>query len=238
MTAPGRSAAGSEWPRLRLTWAGPYDDALVAGFSRVSRRAVRARMVAGALAVAVVACSGGGGDGGAGTGGGPAGGEGGGERAAFAFTVTGTEVHAMAPGPPPFPDELAAKVKAGLDAYLAAGVIEPVRTGDPPSGLEQSFTAAALGRLSSSAPDRAAVLEEGVALTGEVRQERADAALTALTDPGGGAVVVVARFDMAHTVDSGDAEVAVARSGELVLVDDGGSWKVDAFDVRTTRGPR
>ncbi|MFP5377167.1 MAG: hypothetical protein ACLGIO_10375 [Acidimicrobiia bacterium] len=203
----------------------------------MSLRAVRGRLVAGALAVAVAACSGGG-DGAGGAGGEPAGGGGGGERPAFAFTVTGTEVHAMAPQPPAFPDEVAAKVKAGLDAYLAAGVIEPVRTGDSPSGLERSFTAAALGRLSASAPDRAAVLEEGVALTGEVRQERADAALTALTDPGGAVVVVVARVDMAHTVDSGDAEVAVARSGELVLVDDGGSWKVDAFDVRAARGAR
>lgn len=232
MTAPRRSAAGSDRPRLILTSAGPYDDALVPGFSRLSRRAPAARVVAGALALAAVACSGGGGGGG-----GPAG-AGGGERAAFAFTVTGTEVHAMAPQPPAFPDDVAAKVKAGLDAYLAAGVIEPVRTGDSPAGLEQSFTAAALGRLSSSAPDRAAVLEEGVALTGEVRQERADAALTALTDPGGAVVVVVARVDMAHTVESGDAEVAVARSGELVLVDDGGSWKVDAFEVRATRGAR
>lgn len=153
----------------------------------------------------------------------------------FAVTITGTEVQAMTPQAPAFPPEVAARVKAGLEAYLADGLIEPLRDGRAPAGLEQSFTAGALARLTASAPDRAAVLEEGATLKGEVRQDRANAKLTALVDPAGGVPLVTAQIDLAHTVDTGGGDVAVVRSGELVLVDDGGSWKVDAFDVRTSR---
>lgn len=224
-----------EWPRLRLTCGGAYDDALVPGFSpsydRRARTAVWRRLATGALVV-VAACSGGdGGDGGAGGGTGATAGE----RPEFAFSVTGTEVQAMAAQPPAFPPEVAEKVKAGLDAYLGDGVVEPLRDGEAPAGLEQSFTAGALARLTASAPDRAAVLEDGTTVTGKVRQDRADARLTALVASDGTVVLVTAQVDMVHSVDAGDADVAVVRSGELVLVDDGGSWKVDAFDMRTSR---
>jgi hypothetical protein len=130
---------------------------------------------------------------------------------------------------------VAAEVKAGLDAWLADGLIEPLRDGRAPAGLEQSFTAGALARLTASAPDRSAVLEDGVALKGDVRQDRANAKLTALVDPAGGVPLVTAQVDVAHTVDTGDGDVAVVRTGEFVLVDDGGSWKVEAFDMRTSR---
>lgn len=185
----------------------------------------------------LAACSGGGDDGGAGgdAGGGDGTGPAAGRAPEYAFTVTGTEVQAMAPQAPAFPPEVAAKVKAGLDAYLADGLIEPLRDGRAPAGLEQSFTAGALARLTASAPDRAAVLEDGAALKGDLRQERANAKLTALVDPAGAVALVTAQIDVAHTVDTGDGNVAVVRTGEFVLVDDGGSWKVDAFDMRTSR---
>lgn len=232
-------AAAPERPRLRLTFGAAYDDAVVPGFPLSADRPRRARRrLAVAALVVLAACSGGGDDGGAGAGDGAAGdgaGSDGGKAPEFAFTVTGTEVQAMAPQAPAFPPEVAAKVKAGLDAWLADGLIEPLRDGRAPAGLEQSFTAGALARLTASAPDRAAVLEDGAALKGDVRQDRANAALTALVDPAGGVPLVTARVDVAHTVDTGDGDVAVVRTGELVLVDDGGSWKVDGFDVRTSR---
>lgn len=233
------STAAREIARLRLTCDGAYDDALVPDFSCCLRRARTAagRLLAVAALLVVAACSGGDdGDGGAGAGsGGDGGGATAGDRPEFAFTVTGTDVQAMAAQPPAFPPEVAAKVKAGLDAYLADGVIEPVRDGKAPAGLEQSFTPAALARLTTSAPDRSAVLEDGVTVTGKVRQDRANAKLTALTAPDGAVVLVTAQVELAHTVDAGDADVALVRTGELVLVDDGGSWKVDAFDIRTSR---
>ena len=227
-------------PRLRLTLGTAYDDAVVPDFSRSADRPRRARrsiaLALAAVATLAVACSGGDGDGGsagsAEEGGGPSGTA---KPPEFAFTITGTEVQAMTAQPPAFPPEVAAKVKAGLEAYLADGLVEPVRDGKAPAGLEQSFTAGALARLTASAGDRAAVLEDGAELKGEVRQDRANAKLTALVDPAGGVPLVTAQIDVAHTVDTGDGDVAVVRTGEFVLVDDGGSWKVDAFDVRTSR---
>ena len=227
------TAAAPEWPRLRLTFGAAYDDAVVPGFSLSADRPRRARRLAAAALVVLAACSGGSDDGGAGTGGGA--GSDSAKAPGFAFTITGTEVQSMAPQAPAFPPEVAAEVKAGLDAWLADGLIEPLRDGRAPAGLEQSFTAGALARLTASAPDRSAVLEDGVALKGDVRQDRANAKLTALVDPAGGVPLVTAQVDVAHTVDTGDGDVAVVRTGEFVLVDDGGSWKVEAFDMRTSR---
>lgn len=210
-----------------MTPPGPYDDALVPGFSR--------RLLASlALVVLAASCSGGDGDGDGGAG--PTGQGGGtGEEPRFGFAVTGAEVQAMAPQAPPFPDDVKAGVTAGLDAYLGLAVVDPLRTGKPPGGLEQAFTAPALARLSAPGPDRAALVEEGSPLSGEVRQERANAKLTALTAPGGEIVLVTAQVEAVHVVRSDGGSVAVGRSGELVLVADGGAWRVDAFDMRTSR---
>ena len=227
-----------ERPRLRMTFGAAYDDAVVPDFSPSADRPRRARRWSAVAALVALAAACSSGDDGGSAGGGAE--EDGtpsatGKPPEYAFTITGTEVQAMTVPPPAFPPEVVAKVKAGLEAYLADGLVEPVRDGRAPAGLEQSFTAGALARLTASAPDRAAVLEDGAALEGDVRQDRANAKLTALVDPAGGVPLVTAQIDVAHTVDTGDGDVAVVRTGEFVLVDDGGSWKVDAFDVRTSR---
>ena len=160
------------------------------------------------------------------------------EKPVYAFTVTGTEVQAMAPQAPPFPDDLVAGVKAGLDAYLGVAVVNPLLTGQPASGLEAAFTAASLARLANPGVERAAVLEDGAPLTGEVEQQRADAKLTALTAPGGDVVLVTAQVDMGHTVAAGDSDVEIVRSGELVFVAAAGAWRIDAFNMRTARDSR
>ncbi|MGQ0521276.1 MAG: hypothetical protein ACT4PX_09020 [Actinomycetota bacterium] len=152
----------------------------------------------------------------------------------FAVTVLSTDVQAMAPQAPPFPDDVKAAVTASLEAWLAKGVVGPLRAGTPPAGLEAVFTEPALARLAVPGPDRAAVLEEGSPLKGAVRQERANARLTALTAPGGDVALVTVQLDLAHVVEAGGASVAVVRSGEVVLVPSGG-WRIDAYDVRTSR---
>ena len=153
------------------------------------------------------------------------------------MAITAAEVQAMAPQAPPFPGDVKAAVQASLDAYLAKGVREPLETGRPARGLEAVFTEAAMARLAAPGPDRSAVLEEGDPLTGEVRQDRANATLTALTAPGGEVVLVTAQLDLAHTVVADGRTVAVVRSGEVVLVPYGG-WRIDAYDLRTARDSR
>ncbi|MGH9177529.1 MAG: hypothetical protein ACRD0N_03110 [Acidimicrobiales bacterium] len=163
-------------------------------------------------------------------------------KAPARVAVMGTKVEAMAPQAPAFPAEVQSAVQATLDAYLAKGVVRPLETGEPATGLEPVFTEAALARLAGPGPDRSAVLEEGEPLRGTVRPDRANATLTALTAPGGEVVLVTAQLDLAHTVEADDRAVAVVRSGEVVLIPYGG-WRIDAYDMRTARdtqppGPR
>ena len=154
---------------------------------------------------------------------------------AYAFAVTGAEVQAMATQAPVFPADVSAAVKASLDRWLDNAVVGPLRTGKPSSGLETVFTEPAFARISVPGPERAAMLEEGTRPAGKVRQDRADARLTALTAPGSEVVLVTAQIDVSHTVSSGGGALGVVRGGELVLVPDRGSWRIDAFDVVAKR---
>lgn len=150
---------------------------------------------------------------------------------AFAFAVVGTEVHAMAPETPAFPGDVSAAVTTSLNGWLGRAIVDPLRTGKPAAALDGLFTGAALAKVSSPGAERAAMVEEGAPLSGEVAQDRADVRLTAVTGPGGAVEFVTAQIDLAHSVPSGDGFVDVLRSGEVVLVPDGGTWRIDAFDV-------
>lgn len=155
-----------------------------------------------------------------------------------AFTITGMDVQAMAPQAPAFPTDVSAAVKTSLDTWLGRALTAPLRTGKPSSGLEDVFTGPALLKISAAGTERAALLEEGTPLTGKVRQDRADAKLTAVAAPGGDVVLVTAQIDLSLSVSSGDGAVDVVRTGELVLVPDRGSWRIDAFDMVTKRDTR
>lgn len=158
----------------------------------------------------------------------------------FAFAVVGSELHPMAPAAPDFPPEVVEAVTASLNSWLGAAIVTPLRTGQPATGLEPLFTEPALGKVSVAGAERAAMVEEGTPVSGKVTQDRANVRLTAVTGPGGGVEFVTAQIDMAHAVPSNDGFVDLVRSGELVLVPYGGTWRIDAFDVvakRDTRAP-
>ncbi|HUP70294.1 MAG TPA: hypothetical protein VM142_10825 [Acidimicrobiales bacterium] len=154
---------------------------------------------------------------------------------AFAFSISAADVQSAAPQAPPFPEDLKAAVKASLDTYLANGVVAPLRTGQPPAGLEGIFTGAAGARVAAGHPDRVALLEEGQPVSGKVTQDRADLKLSALIDGAGAPAVVTAQVDLAVTVKGKDTTLTVARTGELTLVFDNNAWRIDAFDMRTAR---
>lgn len=193
----------------------------------ISRRAIGV-IVAG---VVLSACSPGGDDG-AGPGGAGRDGADGGQ--AIAFTVTEVHVQSMAATPPAFPDDVGRAVVATLDTYLDRGIVQPLRTDKPPTGVEELFTPAALARATAGA-DKAAVLETGGGVPGRLTRDRADTAFTVLTDGGGAPLLVNARLEVSLTFQAGDDRVRVARSGDMVLVPDGGTWRIDAYDLRTTR---
>lgn len=137
----------------------------------------------------------------------------------------------MAPSAPNFPPEVTAAVQASLDGWLGNAIVGPLQSGKPSSGLDAVFTEPALTKISAPGAERAAVLEEGTPLTGKVTQDRANARLTLLTAPDGEPVLVTAQIDMVHNVSSGSGFVDIVRGGEVVLVPDRGSWRIDAFDI-------
>lgn len=156
----------------------------------------------------------------------------------FAFTVVGSEVHAMTPEAPAFPDDVSAAVTTSLNTWLGSAIVEPLRTGTPAAGLEALFTEPALGKISAPGPERSAMVEEGTPLSGKVSQDRANVRLTAVTGPSGAVEFVTAQIDVAHAVPSNEGFVDLVRSGELVLVPYGGTWRIDAFDVVAKRDTR
>lgn len=157
---------------------------------------------------------------------------------AFAFAIVGAEVQSAASQPSPFPEDVAAAVKASLDTYLVNGVVRPLQTGQPPGGLEGVFTGAAAARLAAGHPDRVALLEEGQPVSGNVTQDHANVAMTALVDPAGAVAMVVSQLDFAVTVKGKGTTLTAARTGEVALVFDNGAWRIDSFDLRTARDTR
>jgi hypothetical protein len=149
------------------------------------------------------------------------------ERGPYSFAVTTAAVEPMAAQAPNFPGEVTSAVQTSLDLWLASALIGPLRTGQAAAGLDAVFTEPALAKISAPGAERAGVVEEGAPLTGDVEQERANAKLTLLTSPAAEPVLVTAQIDMVHSVKSGDGFVDVVRGGEMVLVPDRGSWRID-----------
>lgn len=152
---------------------------------------------------------------------------------AIAFAVTGLTVESVALPPPPFPDDVKASVLATLDRYLQDAVLGPLRSGQPAGDLGPVFTGRARPRVDG--PDRAALVDEGLGPVpaDSLRAEVATLGLSALVG-GDGITVVTAAVDL-RLRTTGDDPTAIARTGHLVLVPEGDGWKIDGYDVRTTR---
>ncbi|MEO6121269.1 MAG: hypothetical protein ABIW46_07520 [Acidimicrobiales bacterium] len=195
----------------------------------VPRRAAMAVVVAVAMA-ALGACSSGGngGRGGSGRGGGD------GDEQAIFFAVTDVRVESMAAQPGPFPEDVWAGAVNLMNAYLDRGLVRPLRLGTPPSDLEPLFTPAALARVTTA--DRTAMLDDGTVLSGPVTATRANTSLVLLTDRDNQPVVINAAVDVVLSVKSEQAgTVALARTGQVVLVKDEAGWRIDSYDLRSLR---
>lgn len=151
---------------------------------------------------------------------------------AISFTVSGDEVAAVAPPGPAFPDDVRAKVTSTLERYLDDAVVGPLRSGRPAGDLGPVFTGPALARVNG--PDRAALVDEGLPAAGDLRAEAVTARLAALADAGGAVTVVSAAVEL--RLRTGGAEgLTIVRTGDLVLLADGEAWKIDGYDIRTSR---
>ncbi len=150
------------------------------------------------------------------------------------FTLAAPDVEAYST-PPLLPVEARNGAQVLLDQYLDRAVLAPLKSGKA-GDLAPLFTAAAFERLSG--PDRAALVDEGVAGAAVVSLVSASARLTALLGPDG-VQLLVAGIDVAVSAKVGTAPLSIHRTGELTMVVDGDAWKISSYDVHVDRdGPQ
>jgi len=153
----------------------------------------------------------------------------------IAFTGAGFDLHtAGLVGPAAF-DAAWAGVLDTLNRYLEAGVLTPLRSGGPAGDLTPLFTPPAAERVMTVGPDRFAFIDENLPPVRDVQAEAAVAGLTALAGPDGSMSVVTAGIDLRLIGHINGALVRVNRSGELVLMPEGGTWRIDSYDIAVTR---
>lgn len=161
------------------------------------------------------------------------------QSSSVGVTVTGAQVFTpngtVKELPAPVRDQVTATVKGYFDKAPQQPHPSPGGSGAPPAtGVEPFFTAAAAGRLGG--PDRAALVDEGFpGPIDAVRTRKENVALGALGDDAGRFEVVTATFEVAQDVVAKATTFTIDRSGDLVLVPDGGTWKIAAYHIRVTR---
>lgn len=157
-------------------------------------------------------------------------------QASGEITIVGAgfDMQAAAPVAQATSDATWAGVLATLNQYLDAAVLTPLRTGGPAGDLAPLFSTSAVDRVTRG-PDRAAFIDEGVPPVTRLRADAARATLTALAGADGTTSVVDAVLDLRLTGQSNGAPVTVTRTGDIVLLPDGGTWKIDAYDITASR---
>ncbi len=146
-------------------------------------------------------------------------------------TVTGAEA-TSADGTGALDPTLQAQITDAVHTYVNAATGTPLGTGKA-AVLDGVLTAAAAGRL--TAPTRDALADEGLPALGAVRADRANVTLDAFVGPDQ-TVVVNAAIDIAVSASTpGGSPVKIARNGTLTFVNDGGTWKIDAFNLAVER---
>ena len=150
-------------------------------------------------------------------------------------TITGTEANGTkAPD-----DATVAAVKATVDAWLATAVVAPLATGQPAGDLSAVFTPAALDRMAADPAARASLVDEGLPpASTSIRAERATVALSSVAGPDEVVAGIGARLDLLLRAQGPTLDVDVNHYGDLVLVQEGDSWKIDAFSVVAARDSR
>jgi hypothetical protein len=151
------------------------------------------------------------------------------------FTGTAFDLHTAGEVSSAVFDATWAGVLDTLNRYLEGAVLTPLRSGGPAADLTPLFTKPAVDRVMTVGPDRFAFIDENLPPVADVRKEAAGAGLTALAGTDGTISVVTAGLDLRLMGHIAGAPVTVVRTGELVLVPEGGAWRIDAYDIRVVR---
>jgi len=153
----------------------------------------------------------------------------------IAFTGAAFALHTAGKVSPAAFDAAWAGVLDTLNRYLEAAVLTPLRSGGPAGDLTPLFTRPAVDRVLPGGADRFAFIDENLPPVSDLRKEAAVAGMNALAGPDGAMSVVTAGLDLRLIGHVDGAKVTVVRTGEVVLVPDGGSWRIDAYDLKVVR---
>jgi hypothetical protein len=135
----------------------------------------------------------------------------------------------------PLDDAARAAVSAAVEAYLVAGSVLPLRSGEP-ANLDTVLTPSALARLN---PAQLAVLTDGAAsgLAGlaAVTLARAEVGVDGIVGPDGGSVAAATIDTLVTATTAGGSPVRITRRGSLLLVPGPSGWQIDEFDLVVDR---
>lgn len=151
------------------------------------------------------------------------------------FTGDAYDLHTASPVGTATFDATWAGVLDTLNRYLDAAILTPLRTGGPAGDLAPLFNPPALAQVAPGGADRFAFIDENLPPVSDLRSERAVAGLTALAGQDGTVSVVTAGLDLHLVGHIAGAPVTVVRTGELVLMPEGRTWRIDAYDIKVVR---
>ena len=153
----------------------------------------------------------------------------------IAFTGDAFDLHTAGPPTNASYDATWFGVLETLNRYLEAAILTPLRTGGPAGDLTPLFNRPALERVAPGGVDRFAFIDENLPAVSDLRSERAVAGLTALAGRDGKVSVVTAGLDLRLIGHIAGEPVTVVRTGELVLMPEGSTWRIDAYDIQVVR---
>jgi hypothetical protein len=127
---------------------------------------------------------------------------------------------------------LQTQITDAVHTYVNAASGTPLGTGKA-AVLDGVLTTAAASRLTAASRD--ALTDEGLPALGGVKTDHANVAIDAFIGPDQ-SVVVNATIDVGVTAKQpGGGPVKIARTGTLTFVNDGGTWRIDAFNLNVDR---
>ena len=153
----------------------------------------------------------------------------------IAFTGDAFDLHTAGPATNASYDATWFGVLETLNRYLDTAIVTPLRTGGPAGDLTALFNGPALERVVPGGVDRFAFIDENLPPVSDLRSERAVAGLTALAGRDGKVSVVTAGLDLRLIGHIAGTPVTVVRTGELVLMPEGATWRIDAYDIQVVR---
>jgi hypothetical protein len=155
--------------------------------------------------------------------------------APITFTGDAFDLHTAGPPTNASYDATWYGVLETLNRYLEAAIVTPLRTGGPAGDLTALFNPPALERVAPGGVDRFAFIDENLPPVSDLRSEKSVAGLTALAGRDGKVSVVTAGLDLRLIGHIAGTPVIIVRTGELVLMPEGTTWRIDAYDIQVVR---